>query len=337
MSGVKCTGKKYIPVKKYIAALLLVCLFVFVACGDKKQASDYRITDTSTDYGLTASRQETCNLLSAGTVIPRLDDVNTATNSQGSAFQSALVINETSGHVLYSKQANRKAYPASMTKVLTFLTAMRCGQLSDTLTVSENALRVMEGSTMAGLRAGDQISLQEALYAMILPSGNDAAITIAEGLGGSTEHFAEEMNETAASIGATHTHYVTVNGLHDDNHYTTANDMYLIFHEALKYPVFRDIISSKTHTGSFQSSGGLKRTLTWRNTNRYLQGSVQSPSDMTVVGGKTGTTDQAGACLVLLSKNARGEEIISIIFKADNHAALYKQMNHLLEVYGQNR
>lgn len=327
----KCTGRKI------IASLLLTCLLVFTSCGDEKRTSDYQIPDTSSDYHLTASRQEPGNLLSASSVIPRIDDVNTATNPQGSAFKSALVINETSGHVLYSKQGNRKVYPASMTKVLTFLTAMRCGHLSDQLTVSENALHVMEGSTMAGLQVGDQISLQEALYGMILPSGNDAAITIAEGLGGSTEHFAEEMNETAASIGATHTHYVTVNGLHDNNHYTTANDMYLIFHEALKYPVFRDIISSKTHAGSFQSSGGARKTLTWKNTNRYLQESVQSPSSITVIGGKTGTTDQAGACLVLLSKNARNEEIISIIFKADNHTALYRQMNHLLELYGQNR
>ena len=331
MSGVKCTGKKI------ISLLLLVGLLALTSCGNASRQADYKIMETSTDYHLTDSGRDYQSLLSGDLTIPRIDDVNTATNPDASAVKSALVINETSGHVLYSKKANDKVYPASMTKVLTFLTAMRYGHLSDRLTVSENALQLMAGSTIAGLRVGDQISLKEALYGMILPSGNDAAITIAEGVGGSTGQFAELMNRTAASIGATHTHYVTVNGLHDDNHYTTANDMYLIFHEALKEPLFREIIASSTHVGEFLSAGGAVKKLSWRNTNRYLQETVTAPSGIRVIGGKTGTTDQAGACLVLLSRNSRNEEIISIIFKANNHTALYKQMNHLLELYGQKR
>ena len=138
------------------------------------------------------------------------------------------------------------------------------------------------------------------------------------------------MNQEALMLGATNSHFVNPNGLPDENHYTSVYDMYLIFQEAIRYPDFVELIGTLSYETTYTDKSGKDVNITWWNTNRYISGKTEPPEGITVVGGKTGTTYDAGYCLVLYSTNDNGEDIISIVFKADGKSNLYLLMNELL-------
>ena len=123
-----------------------------------------------------------------------------------------------------------------------------------------------------GVVPGDKLTLEQLLYGLLIPSGNDAANAIAVHMGGSIEGFVEMMNEEAARIGATGTHFANANGLTNEDHYMTAYDLYLMFHEALKYEKFRDIIGTKTYTASYKGTDGSDKTASWSVSNHYMLG-----------------------------------------------------------------
>ena len=131
-------------------------------------------------------------------------------------------------------------------------------------------------------------------------------------------------------MGATQTHFVNPNGLPDENHYTTVYDMYLIFAKALENQMFSEIIAAKSYDVVYTNAQGESVEKTWENTNLYLTGEAKTPEGFTILGGKTGTTGEAGYCLVLYSQNASGQPIISIVFKADGKSNLYMLMNEIL-------
>ena len=162
--------------------------------------------------------------------------------------------------------------------------------------------------------------MDDLLYGMMLRSGNDAAISIAESISGSVEEFAALMNKEAAALGATQSHFVNPNGLPDENHYTSVYDLYLIFRAALQNETFVQIISTTSYDVTYQAGDGTIEEHTWENTNQYLSGHAKSPDGFTVIGGKTGTTGAAGYCLVLYSMNEQSQPIISIVLKADGLA-----------------
>jgi D-alanyl-D-alanine carboxypeptidase (penicillin-binding protein 5/6) len=223
-------------------------------------------------------------------------------------------------------------YPASTTKILTAYIACVEGNLDDYYTVSANAVNQASDSSVINLKEGDVISLRDLLYGLMLRSGNDAAITIAEGLCGDVDSFAAKMNETAQAIGATNSHFVTPNGLHDEDHYTTVYDMYLILNTAIQNEEFYKIFTASKYTASY-TSGGEAKTAEWTTTNQYITGNVSTPNGFTILGGKTGTTGAAGYCLVLLSENEDHDKIISIVFNADCRSNLYLLMNEILNNY----
>jgi D-alanyl-D-alanine carboxypeptidase (penicillin-binding protein 5/6) len=181
--------------------------------------------------------------------------------------------------------------------------------------------------------AGDVLTVRDLLYGLMLVSGNDAANVLAEYYSGSVEAFAEEMNREALALGATGSHFVNANGLPDEEHYTTVYDMYLIFKEAIKQQTFVDLIHTGSYDASYTDASGKQVSKTWTNTNHYISGETQAPEGITVVGGKTGTTNAAGFCLVLYSTNKNGEDIISIVFKADGRSDLYLLMNQILSSF----
>ena len=154
---------------------------------------------------------------------------------------------------------------------------------------------------------------------------------IAEHISGSQEAFAELMNTEAKQLGATGTHFVNPHGLHDENHYTTTYDLYLMFNEALKDQAFLDIISMNSYTAKVTSADGTSYTPTWQATNYYSAGEATPPDGIHVYGGKTGTTDQAGNCVILYEKNTAGEPYISVIMGASDKPLLYEEMNELLD------
>lgn len=233
--------------------------------------------------------------------------------------------------VLYGQDLHEKAYPASITKIMTAILAFKYGNLDDIVTIPADALHQEEGSTEIGFQEGDQITLDELLHGLLIYSGNDAAVAIAHHIGGSIDEFVAMMNQEALSIGATNTHFVNPSGLHDENHYTTVYDIYLMLQEAMTYSRFLDI--SQLSSYNLTCTRG-EETVTFHldATDQYLTRQVTPPKNVTILGGKTGTTSAAGSCLALLSQNAYGQPYISIVLHAANKSTLYSYMNQLLSV-----
>lgn len=247
--------------------------------------------------------------------------------------QGAGVFNMTTNEVLYNQNIFKQLFPASTTKVLTAYIIIKDCDLNAIVTVSESAADQAKDSSTIGLNAGDNITVNDLLYGLLLLSGNDAAEALAEYHSGSVEAFAEVMTEEAHKIGATNSQFKNPSGLPDDEHYTTVYDMYLIFNEALKQEKFVDIISCEKRTAVYTSKNGDTIEKTYTNHSRYKDGRVKTPEGFEVIGGKTGTTYDAGYCLVLYSKNPSGDDIISIVFKADGTHNLYLLMNQILSKF----
>lgn len=244
---------------------------------------------------------------------------------------SACFFDIDSKEVLYAKNIHQQRYPASTTKIMTALVALKYGDLDSQATVSKEAITFREsGVSTAHLKEGDVLTLRQLLYALLLVSANDAANVIAEQVGGSAEHFVEMMNEEAFQIGATHTHFVNANGLHDEQHYTTVYDMYLMFQEALKYDVFREILALPEYETAYQSADGKEVKASWSSTNQFTIEKVDVPEGVTALGGKTGTTTAAQSCLVQLFQDSSGTEYIAIILGCRERAILYQEMQSFL-------
>ena len=233
---------------------------------------------------------------------------------------------------------HKKIYPASTTKILTALVALENGNLSDTVTVADEADsgKFAADEQTCGIKAGDQLTLEDLLNGLLLYSGNDNAVAIADHIAGSTEKFAEMMNAEAKKLMATNSHFVNPSGLHDDNHYTTAYDLYLIFNECIKHDDFVKIIMEKSHTAKITGNDGTVRSITWEPTNFYATGDAKKPDNVTVIGGKTGTTQLAGNCLIVLTKDKNDHPYISIVMKADTKPLLYKDMTAIVEAIPEN-
>lgn len=237
-----------------------------------------------------------------------------------------------SNTVLYARNIYGRLYPASTTKILTAYIALKyCDNLDDTAVVSENAADQAADSSKCELKAGDVIKIRDLLYGMLLRSGNDAAIVIAEHISGSVEAFAELMNQEARLLGATQSHFVNPNGLPDPDHYTSVYDLYLFLRAAVQSETFVNIIGAESYEASYLDAAGTAVEKTWENTNQYMTGQTEPPDGVTVLGGKTGTTGDAGYCLALYALNPAGEPVISIVLKAEVRADLYQLMNEMLQ------
>ncbi len=234
--------------------------------------------------------------------------------------------------VAYAKDIHKRVYPASTTKLLTAYVAIKHGNLDDVVTVSENAVGVPWDSSRAGLCTGDKLDLKSLIYGLMLPSGNDCGVAIAEHISGSEEAFVELMNTEACQLGATNTHFVNSHGYHHQEHYTTAYDLYLIMNACATQEVLMEVLSSSSYDVRIDQANGTYRDTTWHQTNQYILGLQDIPNGVTVVGGKTGTTNEAGACLVLYEKTEDGKPYISIVMGAEDKIQLYHNMTGLLSV-----
>lgn len=233
--------------------------------------------------------------------------------------------------VLYAKNIHERLHPASLTKVMTALVALKYGQLDQTLTAT-NAVNITEsGAVLCGLKSGDTMTLDQALRILLVYSANDVALLIAENVGGSVEGFVEMMNGEAKRLGATNTNFMNPHGLTDSDHYITVYDLYLIFNEAIKYESFNEIIHMSSYQTVYYDSSGGEKTFDKQSTNMFLRGQYQPPANVTVIGGKTGTTSAAGNCLMLLTRDENGSPYISIILRAEGPDILYGKMIDLLD------
>ena len=330
----KCTNKKG---KYFYRGAALLCaaalLFLMPGCGGKEiplaydpdsDVSSFRISDDSAGTVADSFAQDLCVVT---------EDVGTDnTDVDTEALTSAGLFDLNNHEVLYARNIHERLNPASLTKVMTALVALKYGNTDDTITVTEEAMITESGATLCGLEVGDQLTLNQALHALLIHSANDAAAAIAVHIGGSIEGFAELMNEEAVAVGATNSHFVNPHGLTADSHYVTAYDMYLIFNEALQYDLISEIIHMTSYETVYMDSSGNSKTLSFNTTNQYLTGTYKAPGQVTVIGGKTGTTSAAGSCLILLARDTAGNPYISVILKASARDVLYEQMTRLLNV-----
>lgn len=232
--------------------------------------------------------------------------------------QSAALIEGSTKKTLYGKSAHTKLPMASTTKIMTALIALENGNLDDMVKTPNEAYGA-EGSSIY-LNKGEVMSLRDLLFGLMLNSGNDAAVSIAIHIAGSVENFASMMNARAARLGANNTHYVTPNGLHDQNHYTTAYDLALIAAEAMANEAFREIVGTQYHK---TSTGDVIRT--FKNKNKLLW-QYEGGNGI-----KTGYTMKAGKCLVF-SAERDGMQLIGVVL---NCPSMFPDSKRILD-YGFN-
>lgn len=208
---------------------------------------------------------------------------------------AALLIEPASGTVLYELNADETRYPASTTKIMTALITLENADLAQQVTVEEDDFtHVTADSSVAGFEPGEVLTVEQLLYGLMLPSGNDASYILARAVAGDVDTFVQMMNDRAAELGCTGTHFANPCGLHDDNHYTTARDLMRITQAAMANPTFAQIVS----TPSFElPATNLQEARTLENSNLLLD-STSSVYYAPAQGIKTGNTTEAGRCLV---------------------------------------
>lgn len=219
--------------------------------------------------------------------------------------KSAIVIEASTGKVLYAKDAEQRRYPASTTKIMTLIVALEHGNLDDVVTASVNAAST-EGSSL-WLAQGEQLKLVDLLYGIMLISGNDATVAVAEHISGSLPKFAQLMTEKAHAIGATSTSFTNSSGLPDPNHYTTAHDLARITAYGYKNPTFAQIVGTKTKIIPWPGKDHDRELF---NENRMLW--LYEGAN----GVKTGYTEAAGRCLVSAASR-NGIQLIAVVLDSE--------------------
>ena len=251
----------------------------------------------------------------------------------GSQEERGLLFNLETGEVLFSQNIYQRTYPASITKIMTAVLALEYGNMEDTVTITAQDLSLEEGSQMSGMEAGDTVTMDQLFHTLVVYSANDAAMAIARQVGGSVDHFVEMMNQKAKELGMTGTHFVNPHGLHQEEHYTTPYDVYLMLHYASQIPEFLNTAGLASYQLDLPAAGGrAARTLYLSSTDQYLTGGRTAPKNVSVLGGKTGTTPEAGSNLAIVVQNSYGIPYMAIIMNAENSAVLYSDMDQLLSL-----
>lgn len=237
----------------------------------------------------------------------------------------------TDNEILAAKDIYETMPPASITKILTALLTLESGLDLDEKYTLTNDIQVSDpDAQLCGFEVGDVVSLRTLLYCTLVYSGNDAANAVASAVsGGDVPGFCQQMNKRAAELGATQTHFLTPNGLDTPDHYTSAYDLYLIFRECIKYDIFMDAVHQSSYTAFFER-GGEEHSYTYPSTNHYFIDEADPPEGITIVGGKTGTTDNAGTCLILYVEDKSGNGYISLLLGSPDKETLYDSMTNLL-------
>ena len=233
--------------------------------------------------------------------------------------EAVLLMEASTGKVVYEKNGYEKKYPASTTKIMTAILAIEHCNLNETATASEFAINsVPSGYSTANIQIGETLSVKDLLYALMLQSANESAVILAEHVSGSQEAFANLMNEKAKELGCKNTHFINPNGIHNENHYTTAYDLALIAQYAMKNQTFRDIVKTTSFTLPATTSYP-SESRTYANTNNLIIYDARNRPDnyyyKYATGIKTGYTSAAKNCLVA-SAEKNGIEYISVVLGA---------------------
>ena len=237
------------------------------------------------------------------------------------AAMSYVVIDRLSGSVLLAKDEQTPLNPASTTKILTALLVLENLSLDQQVTASAAAVKLDWDATKAGFVAGETTTVRDALAGLMLPSGNDAANMLAEAISGDVPAFAEKMNQRARELNAQNTHFVNPHGLSDGEHKTSTYDLALIAAEAMRYPAFRELVSTSVYALAATNKHLYNGWGILTNTNNRLlladHGNYRSALIASVTGIKTGSTKAAGQCLVTAATTTDGVELICVLFGVD--------------------
>lgn len=303
---------------------------VLCGCGGSQYDMAYSSVTGVSSFDVTAGRESGKADSFASALCITSADVDSESVDMSQA-EAALLCDLNNTEVLYAKNAHERLYPASLTKIMTALVALQNGSLDQTLTATDAVKITESGAQVLGLKTGDTMTLNQALHFLLLYSANDVANLIAENIGGTVDDFITMMNEEAQALGATNTHFVNAHGLSDDEHYTTPYDLYLIFNAAVKYEAFSEIIQMSSYETTYYDKNGKEIEKSVSTTNLFLRGDVSAPANVNVIGGKTGTTNAAGHCLILLARDNSGNPYIAVVMRTGDSASLYAEMTDLLE------
>lgn len=242
---------------------------------------------------------------------------------------AAIVMDAETGAILYSKNIDEKKYPASVTKIMTTLLALENGNLEDIVDFSVEAVYSIEyGSSHLGLTEGEQLTLEQCLYGIMMASANEISNAVAEHIGGDMETFVQMMNDRAAELGCTGTHFVNVHGLHDEDHYVTARDMALITQEALKFEKFREIIATEEY--HYDETNLVDEKRYFINHHKMMLSWEPDYLYEGCLGGKTGYTDEAWNTLVTIAERD-GMELICVVLRTPGLDMSYWDTTELLD------
>lgn len=283
--------------RKKLAGLLTTVLLATTICSGHVLAEEKEPVDTRTKEGEAISTEEAYAMEVDSNA---WEDWPQGPQTYGEAD---IVMDADTGAILYAKNIDGKAYPASITKVLTLLIALENGNLEDKVTFSTESVHcVPYGYAHIGMKAGEEITLEDALYGMMLASANEVAYAIGDSVGESYEWFIQEMNDRCKELGAVNSNFVNTNGLDDENHYTTARDMALITQELLlHHPEFEEISQTLQYT---IPATAMAESRTFQQNHKMFYASHKN-YDARVIAGKTGYTDIAKNTLVTCSDDGK--------------------------------
>lgn len=276
----------------------------------------------TTDSTQTAEEDRETQRQNCYAIVPDSNSVENWPQGPATYADSAIVMDMNSGAVLYSKQIEKKHYPASITKLLTTLVALDNAELTDTVEFSQDSISFLEyGDAHIGMTPGEQISMEDALYAVLLASANEVSYAVAESvgkkMGGGYDTFIQAMNDESEKLGCTGSHWTNANGLHDEQHYTTAHDMARIGAAVYQKEAFRTISQSLSHTIPATNLVNEERTfqqkhkMLWPQNDNYYE---------YCKGGKTGYTDQARTTLVTMADNGDMQLVAVVLYDFGNDA-----------------
>lgn len=241
-----------------------------------------------------------------------------------------IIMEDNAKNIMFEKNGYSTFYPASTTKILTALIALEQGDLDDKVIVSENVNKLPGDSSRVFIQPGDELTLEQLLYGMLLHSGNDSALAIAEHIAGTEAAFAKLMNEKAAALGAIHSNFVNPHGYHHQNHYTTPYDLALILKAASENQQFLDIIETPSYIAQYKNKNGKNVVKKWTTTNSFLK----SPSLYVdgIIGGKTGYTSAAKRNLVTVAEH-NGHKYFVVALKGSSIGRYEDTKKLLLHAY----
>lgn len=301
----------------------VIFVFVMIFAFNKPNAADAKI-DAKNYNNLNQTEisieevDDDISVVPSSTVVkpedyPQITDRTQYISSEINCEYGVLVDTQTH-EILVSKNANDRIYPASMTKIMTLLVAVEhIDNLDDTFLITNEMIAPLyeQDASCVGFKGGEYVTIRDLLYGLILPSGADAAVALAQYVAGSEEQFAELMNEKAKDLGLKNTHFVNTSGLHDENHYSTPVDIAVILQEAINNNLCRQVLSTEDYitesTEQHPDGISLKSSMFSRMYGDEVEG-------VTIIGGKTGYTDEAGQCLASFARKD-GKEYIAVVSK----------------------